>query len=331
MKRRDTLPALLTLVATHLPMPGFAQRRPGKVARIGYLGSASASSPQIASALAALRAGLREFGYVEGQNIEIEFRWADGNLSRLPELAAELVRLKVDLIMAANSPATVAAKRATANIPIIMISSSDAVASGLVASLAQPGGNVTGSSIMLPELSAKRLELLKEAIPRVTHVAVLSSGSSPTGFEHVHKAMEAAAQLLGLRLRRVNVPTAADLDSAFSLIAAARVDALAPLEVSLTISNARIIASHAARLRLPSIGFSQYAEAGGLMSFGIYRDQSSHRAAYFVDKILKGAKPSDIPVEQPTRFEMVVNLKTAKALGIAIPPTVMLRVDKVIE
>ena len=330
MNRRDTLLAMGTLAATHLPTRGFAQQ-PAKLARIGYLGTASISSPQVVPALAAFRTGLRELGYVEGRNIQIEFRFTDGIQGRSAEQAAELVRLKVDLIVAANDTATIAAKGATATIPIVMATSSDPVALGLIASLAQPGGNVTGASTLSPELSAKRLELLKETIPRATQVAVLFIADNVAPFGPTLKAMDAAGQLLGLRLHRFDVRKVDDLEAAFSLIAAKRVDALAVMGDSLMNSNAKAIANLALAHRLPSIGISDFAQAGGLLSYSVDLLQMFHRAAYFVDKILKGAKPADIPVEQPTRFECIVNLKTAKALGIRIPQTVMLRADKVIE
>lgn len=330
MNRRDTLPALVGLAATSVSLCGFAQQS-AKLAHIGFLGTAPASSPGHVPALAAFRAGLRELGYAEGRNIQIEFRFSGGVPGRITEQAAELVRLKVDLIVAANTVATIAAKRATTTIPIVMLSSGDAVAAGLVASLAQPGGNVTGGSFMLPELSAKRLELLKETIPRATQVAVLFSATDRTQLEAALKAMDTAGQLLGLRLHRFDVRKADDLEAAFSLIAARRLDALALIEDPFVFVNAGTIANRAVADRLPSIGFSEFAQAGGLLSYGTDRLQAYHRAAYFVDKILKGAKPGDIPVEQPTRFECIVNLKTARALGIRIPQTVMLRTDKVIE
>ena len=310
------------------PLASFAQQQPAKVPRIGFLGSASASG--FASRIEALRAGLRDLGYVEGKNIVIEFRWADGKYDRLPELAAELVRLKVDVLVTAGTPGTLALKRATTRIPIVMATSGDAVATGLVASLARPGGNVTGTTIVSPELMVKRLELLKEAFPRTRQVAVLSNPVNPVQGLSV-QAMEIAARSLKVGLQKFEARGPNEFESAFSAIAKQRVDAIAIQQDGAFIANAKGIADLAVKHRLPSAGNKEFAEAGGLIGYGVNLLEIDRRAAYFVDRILKGAKPGDLPVERPTKFELVVNLKTAKALGVKIPDSIRLRADKVIE
>jgi putative ABC transport system substrate-binding protein len=326
MNNRRKLLIALGAGALAAPLTLFAQQK-GKVWRIGFLGTASASG--FARRVDALRAGLRDLGYVEGKNLVIEFRWAEGNYERLPALAAELVRLKVDIIVTHATPGALAAKSATTTIPIVMATSSDPVATGLVASLARPGGNVTGMSGINPEVTAKRLELLKDAFPRTRQVAVLFNTDNPNKF--TLSAMEATAASLKLELQQFGVRRSGDLDSAFAAMAKRRVDAVVTTDDAVLIANFGAIAKLAAKMRLPSIGLPEFAEAGGLMAYGADRRHLFRRAAYFVDRIFKGAKPADLPVEQATRFEIVLNQKTAKALGLQFPQAVLARADRVIE
>jgi putative ABC transport system substrate-binding protein len=318
----------LAAVALGAPLAAFAQQK-GKVWRIGFLGANSASGFGIAGRVDALRAGLRELGYVEGRNLVIEFRWADDKYERLPELAAELVRLKVDVIVT-HGQGSGAAKSVTTTIPIVMALSGDPVALGLVASLARPGGNVTGMSGINPEVAAKRLELLKDAFPRTRQVAVLFHPDSPGTILSL-RAMEATAHSLKLELQQYGVRGPGDIDSAFAAMAKRRVDAVVSTDEPVLTVNAQVIANLAAKMRLPSVGITEFAEAGGLIAYGANRREMFRRAAYFVDRILKGAKPADLPVEQATRFETILNLKTAKALGIQFPQAVLARADRVIE
>ena len=278
----------------------------------------------------ALRAGLRDVGYVDGKNIVIDYRWAEGKYERLPELAAELVRLKIDVLVSQGTPATLAAKRATTTIPIVMPAVGDAIATGIVASLARPGGNITGSTFFVPELNAKRLELLKEAVPRMTRVAVLLNPDNPVS-RPVFQAMETTAKSLKMELQRYEARGPNEFENAFSVMAKRRVEAVAIPEHSIYVANAGMIADLAAKKRIPLVGFPQIAEVGGLIGYGVNILELYRRAGYFVDKILKGAKPGDIPVERPTKFELVVNRKTAKALGITIPQSLLQRADKVVE
>ena len=310
------------------PLASFAQQQPAKVYRIGFLGAESAFG--FASYVEALRAGLRDLGYVEGKNIVIEFRWGEGKYDRLPGLAAELVRLKVDVLVTQGTPGTRAAKQATTTIPIVMATSADAVATGLVAGLARPEGNVTGSTYFGPELAAKRLELLKDAMPRVTKVAVLLNPDNPVNGPNL-QAMVTAAKLLKLDLQQFEARGPNEFDSAFAAMAKKRVDAVTINEDAIFTSNPRAIAEFATKQRLPLIGFTEFAEAGGLLSYGVNRIEMYRRAAYFVDKILRGANPGDLPIERPTKFELVINMKTAKALGIKIPGSILLRATNVIE
>ncbi len=328
MKRRKLLIAL-GAVAIPAPFASFAQQ-PAKVARIGFLGGATASNSDFAGRVEALRAGLRDLGYVEGKNIVIEFRWAEGKYDRLPGLAAELVRLKLDVLVTQGTPAARAAKRATTTIPIVMASVGDPVAAGFVASLARPGGNITGLTFFVPELSAKRLELLKETVARVTRAAFLSNPDNASS-EPSLQAMEIAARSLKLGLQQFQVRGPNDFESAFAAMAKNRVDALVVGNDGMLITNARAIGDLAAKQRLPSTGPNEFAQAGGLIGYGVNLSEQYRRAAAFVDKILKGAKPSDLPVERATKFELVVNMKTANALGIKIPQSILLRADEVIQ
>ena len=328
MIARRRLVIALGASALAAPLAPFAQQQPAKIPRIGFLGATTAAG--IANRLEGLRAGLRELGYVEGNTIFIDYRWAEGKYDRLPDLADELVRLKVDILVTYGTPGTLAAKRTTTTIPIVMATSGDAVGTGLVASLARPGGNITGSSFFSPELMAKRLALLKEAVPRITRVAVLVNPDNPAIGQEL-QAMQTTATSLKVDLQQFEVRGPNEFDGAFARMANRRIDAVVIEEDSMLVANARAIADLAAKQRLPSSGFLELAEAGGLMAYGVTLPELFRRAATFVDKILKGAKPGDIPVEQPTKFEMVVNMKTAKALGIKIPQTILVRATKVIE
>ena len=303
-----------------------AQQKAAKVYRIGFLGTTSAS--EYASNVDAWRAGLLDLGYVEGKNIVIEFRWADGNLDRLPALAAELVRLNVDVLVT-HAEGTRAAKQATTSIPIVMAVTSDAIGNGFVSNLARPEGNVTGSTILIPEISAKRLELLKAAAPRITRVAVLLRKDSPT--KTVLQMLQRTGKAMNLTIGFFEVGGRAELESAFSEMAKARVDALVVNEEPMLIAYSEAIAELAAKYRWPSTGFVRVAEAGGLIGYGTNGTELYRHAAVLVDKILKGAKPGDLPIEQPTKFKLVINLKTAKALGITIPKEMLLRADEVIQ
>jgi putative tryptophan/tyrosine transport system substrate-binding protein len=300
----------------------------GRVYRIGFLGATSTSGyvPQVE----AFRGGLRDLGYVEGKNLVIDFRWAEGNYARLPELAAELVLLKPDVLVTHAPAGTLAAKRATATIPIVMGVVGDAVAMGLVESLARPGGNVTGSSFFFPELNAKRLEVVKEALPRLSRVGVLLNPDNPANVATL-RAMEETARSIKVQLHAVEVRSPANFESAFATMVKGRAGALAVYDDAMLIAEAARIADLARKNRLPTIGFIEYAKAGGLLAFGVNFPDLWRRAAGFVDKIFKGAKPADLPVEQPTKFEVVVNLKTANALGLTIPQSILVRADEVIR
>jgi len=274
---------------------------------------------------------LHESGWIEGKNLVFEHRYAENRLDRLPELAAELIRLNVDLILALGTLAPLEAKRATASIPIVMANAGDPLGSGLVASLARPGGNVTGMSLMAPDLGGKRLELLKEIIPRLSLVAVLWNADNPYS-ALVFKETQTASQTLAIRIQSLEVRSENDLADAFEAARRQGPDALVAVEDPLTLSNRKLIADSAASQQLPAIyGLREFAAAGGLMSYGANLADLYRRAAAYVDKILKGAKPADLPVQQPTKFDFVINLKTAKALGLEIPPMLLARADEVIE
>ena len=311
------------------PLASFAQPAP-KPIRIGVLSPANAANFARLGRLDVLRAGLREFGYVEGRNLAFEFRWGEDNNDRLPALAAELVAAKVDFIITNGTDAPLAASRATTTIPIILATAGDVVALGLVPSLARPGGNITGSIFFVLELNAKRLELIKEAVPRISRAAVLTArGSAATA--GLIKVMERTAKALKMSLQLFEVGGPAEFETAFAAMVKQRIQAVVVYDHPLLVSHAKAIADIAMAKRMPSIGFSDLAEAGGTFSYGVNFAGMWHRAAYFVDKIAKGAKPGEIPIEQPTRFEMIINMKTAKALGIKIPEATLLRSTKVIE
>jgi putative tryptophan/tyrosine transport system substrate-binding protein len=302
----------------------LAQQPINKIPRIGLLANSRQESYH------AFREGLRDLGYIEGKNVLIEARYADAKPERLAELGADLARLKVDIIMARGGQSVRAAKNATNAIPIVMIAVSDPVALGFVASLARPEGNVTGLSTQAPELGGKRLELLKEIVPTLSRVAVLGDHKSP-GYDAQKKEIEIAAAALGLKLQIVE-PGPHDLEKAFSAITKERAGALVVLQGPLTGSYRKGIVDLATKSRLLATYYdSEFVEIGGLMSYGTSIADLYRRAATYVDKILKGAKPADLPVEQPTKFELVINLKTAKQIGLTIPPNVLARADKVIR
>ena len=279
----------------------------------------------------AFRLGLRDLGWVEGKNISIEYRHAEGRHDRLPDLAADLVRLKVDVIVTAATSDALAAQRATKAIPIVMVAAGNPVANGLVESLARPGGNVTGLSQMLQEVSGKRLELLKEVVPKLSRVAVLWNPNSASATLNWKENQQPARQL-GIQLFSLEVRSPSELDKAFEAANSVRAGALAILPDPVISTNLERIVDFAAKSRLPSIyQSSEFADAGGLVTYGPDRADLFRRAAIYVDKILKGTKPGDLPVDQPTKLELVVNLKTAKAIGITIPQSVLFRADKVIE
>jgi putative tryptophan/tyrosine transport system substrate-binding protein len=308
----------------------FAQaQQPGRVPRIGFLIASTPSA--MAPRLDAFQQGLLELGYMEGKNIVIERRHADGKSDHLPALAAELVSLKVDVIVTSGPTATRPAKEATSTIPIVMTFDDDPVGSGFVASLARPGGNITGLATLAPEISGKRLELMKETFPRLRRVAVIGT-SNRQGTAQALKEMELAAQAYGVKIQYLDIQNPKDIESAFRAASKGHADAVLVLQTPILNSQRRQIADHALKGRLPAIyPASQYVEDGGLMSYGASISDLDRRAATYVDKILKGTKPADIPVEQPMKFEFIINLKAAKQIGLTIPPNVLARADKVIR
>ena len=324
MRRRDFIKVVAGSLAAW--PPAARAQKGGRKYVIGRFGAGSAS---ILSDL--ITEDLRELGLVEGENVVFERRYADNRLERLPELAADLVRLKVDVIVAGGTLAPLAAKRATSTIPIVMTDSGDPLGSGLVASLAQPGGNVTGMSLMAPDIGGKRLELLKELLPRLARVAVLWNAANPVPARIV-KEVQAGGSTLGIEVQSLEVQQPDDFDGAFETVRRQHPDALMTAEDPLTFNHRKRIADFAIGQLLPTLhGFREFVVAGGLMSYGANLADLYRRAAGYVDKILKGAKPADLPVQQPTKFELVINLKTAKALGITIPPSLLARADEVIE
>jgi putative ABC transport system substrate-binding protein len=309
-----------------LPVASIAQR--SGIPRVGFLISETLSGQ--ASRINAVRAGLRELGYTEGKDIVIESRTADGHYDRLPGLAAELVRLKVDVLVAFGAKAVVAARNTTSTVPIVVPATGDPIALGVVGDLAKPGGNVTGLAIFGPEISAKWLEFLKEAVPGVGRVAVLRNAANPSG-RSTTGAMQAAAKSLQLELQSFEIRSRADFTGAFAAMANSRVDGVCVSGDTLFQAHWKEIAALAEKHRLPAVGRREFVEAGGLIGYGADDAQLFRRAAYFVDRILKGAKPADLPVERPTRFELLVNAKTARALGVKVPQSLLQRADRVIE
>ena len=322
MNRTIFIWLLATILLTTAPLAQAQQ--PGKVPRIGYLSASSLSSQ--AARIEAFRQGLRELGYVEGKNIVIEFRFAERKFDRLPALAAELVRLKTDIIVSAGPSATRAAKNTTTTIPIVMGFDNDPVGSGFVASLARPGGNITGLATLAPELSGKQLELLKEIIPKLSRVAVIGSSAEP-GYAQVIKEMNLAAGVLKLKLQHLDVPDPKETETAFRAASKGRADAVVLL--ASPARNQKQIVELAVKIRMPTVYWiSEFVEAGGLMYYGPSFSDLFRRAATYVDKILKGRTPADLPVEQPMKFEFIVNLKAAKQIGLTIPPNVLVRANR---
>jgi putative ABC transport system substrate-binding protein len=309
------------------PLAARAQQ-PAKVARIGYLDLGPASARE--SRVEALRAGLRDLGWVEGKNILIEFRWAD-NVSQLPALAAELVRMNVDVIFAPSSTMVEPASKATKTIPIVFSNHADPIGTGHVASLPRPGGNITGLSELATELNVKALEMLKEAVPTATRIGVLWNPTTPSQVPGL-QAVKAAGEKLGLALHVVPATTLEQFDHALASMARDHVDGVFVVPSPLTLMERAPLAQVALRYRLPTMfAARENVEAGGLMSYGVDRHDLTRRAALYIDKILKGAKPADLPVEQASKYQLIINLKTAKALGLEIPPSVLARADEVIE
>ena len=329
MKKKIFLSAVAILILASVHFADAQQ--PKKVARIGFLAPATRTGYQHQTD--AFLQGLRELGYVEGQNIAIEYRWADGNFERLPELAAELVRLKVDVIVAAVTQASLAAKNATGTIPIVMVAVGNPVDSGLIASLARPGANITGTSSMNVEVVGKQLELLKETLSKISRVAALWNPANPVFQAIQRRETEVAARALGVQLHFLEARGPDEIERAFAAMAKERaIKALLVLSDPVFTSHRKRIADLAAKQRLPTVsGIREYVEAGCLMAYGPSFPDMYRRAAYYVDKILKGTKPADLPVEQPMKFELVINLKTAKQIGLTIPQSVLYRADKVIK
>jgi len=321
-----------TLAGGLFAAPLIAEAQPAaKVARIGYLAGYLAATPHLPEAF---RQGLRDLGYVEGRNVVIEYRDAEGKFERLPALAAELVALKVDVIVAVSTPQGLAAMQATKAIPIVFAAVADAVTSGLVTSLARPGGNLTGLSFLGPELIGKRLEQLKQVVPGVSRVSVLGvTRALPERTEKdILKGAEVAARALGVRLQFVEARGPADFDRAFSDMTKARAEALTVWSTPMFVNERRRLVDLAAKNRLLAVyPWREFVDAGGLMAYGPDLADLFRRAPTYVDRILNGEKPGDLPVEQPTKFELVINLKTAKALGLTIPPSLLQRADQVIE
>jgi putative ABC transport system substrate-binding protein len=328
MKIKITLLALCSLLLA--PCSSVDAQQPAKVPRIGYLTNTSLSGN--AARTEAFRQGLRELGYVEGKNIVIEWRYLEGKPDRLLSLAAELVRLKVDIIVTAGPLATRAAKEGTSTIPVVMAQDPDPVGNGFVASLARPGGNITGLSRLAPELSGKRLELLKEIIPKLSRVAVFGTSTQP-GSAQMIREVELAAKAFGVKLQYLDLLSPKDIETAFREAGKGRADGVLMLVAGGVAGAHRTeIVELAVKSRLPVIySGREYLEAGGLISYGVSITDLDRRAATYVDKILKGAKPADLPVEQPIKFEFIVNLRAAKQIGLTIPPNVLARADKVIK
>jgi putative ABC transport system substrate-binding protein len=327
MRRRDFLTLLGGAVAAASLAAAAQEAR--KVPHIGFLGNSTATLE--ANLLAPFREALRDLGYVEGRNIVIEYRWAEGNYERFPSLITELIALKVDVIVTAGTPASLAVKKATNSIPLVMVAVGDPVGTGLVASLARPGGNTTGLTSVSPDLEGKRLELLREVIPGISHIAVLWNSVSPSQVIQ-EKEVQAAAQVLRMKVLSLGVRTPEEIENSFAVIIRERPGALLVLADRLFLHHRDRIMDFAAKHGLPGVhAYRELVESGGLMSYGPSYADMHRRAATYVDKILKGAKPADLPVEQPTKFELVINLKAAKQIGLTIPPSVLARADKVIK
>jgi putative ABC transport system substrate-binding protein len=330
MRRRQFLSLLGG--AALLPLAGLdtvRAQQSSKIRRIGFLGNSTAALE--ANLIGPFRQGLRDLGYQEGGNVQIEYRWADGNYQRFPKLIAELISSKVDVIVTAGTPASLAVKKATSSIPLVMIAVGEPVATGLVASLARPGGNITGVTSIAPEMEGKRLELLREVVPGISHIAVLWNAASPVQVIQ-ERETRAAAQVLGVKMLSLGVRTREEIEDALAAIDKERPGALLVLADRLFLHHRTRIMDFATQRRLPGVhAYRELVEAGGLMSYGPSYADMHRRAAWYVDKILKGAKPADLPVERPTKFDLVVNVKAAKAIGVTIPASFLLRADQVIE
>jgi putative ABC transport system substrate-binding protein len=327
MRRREFITLLGSAAATW-PLATHAQQPPAKVFRIGFLGLTSANS--LPERFEAFRAGLRDLGYREARDFLIEYRWANDKYDQLPALLDDLIRLKVDVIVTHGTPGAFAAKQTNTTIPIVVAVMGDPLASGVVSSLARPGGNVTGLTFFNPEIAAKRLELLKEALPGLTDVGILLNSANPAN-DPTLSQMSSVAQHLKLELHQFDARAPTDFEGAFAAMATRRVGAFVVVEDAMLVSNGPAVAALALQQRLPSCAWPDFAIAGGLMAYGVDFPDMFRRAATLVDKILKGEKPGDLPIERPTKFEIIVNLKTAKALGLSIPYNLLVRANEVIE
>lgn len=324
MRRR----AFITLLGGALVWP-LAGRAQPKIPRVGFLGNSTAALE--ANLVGAFRDGLHERGYEEGRNIVIEYRWAEGNYERFPALVAELIAAKVDVIVTAGTPAALAVKKTTTTVPLVMVAVGDPVGTGLVPSLARPGGNLTGLSSIAPDLEGKRLDLLREVVPTVSNVAVFFNSLNPFHVASMRQA-HAAAQALAIKLQEHDIRKSEDLDDAFAAIRKTRPDALLILADRVFLHNRQRMMDFTEEQRLPNVNaYTELVEAGGLMSYGPSYEDMHKRAAIYVEKILKGAKPAELPIEQPSKFTFIINLKAAKKLGVIVPPQLFTLADKVIE
>jgi putative tryptophan/tyrosine transport system substrate-binding protein len=324
MRRREFITLVGSAVAW--PLGAHAQQ---KIPRIGFMGNSTAALET--NLVDAFREGLRELGYEEGRNIAIEYRWADGNYDRFPTLAEELIGAKVDAIVTAGTPAALAVKRATTTVPLVMVAVGDPIGTGLVSSLARPGGNLTGLSSIAPDLEGKRLQLLREVLPALSHVAMFVNSLNPFHVSSMKQA-RAAAQAMGIKLQLHDIPKSEDLDDAFAAIRKERPDALLILADRVFLHNRQRMMDFTNEQRLPNINaYKELVEVGGLMSYGPSYEDMHKRAAIYVDKILKGTKPADLPIEQPSKFTFIVNLKAAKALGVTVPSQLLGLADQLIE
>jgi putative ABC transport system substrate-binding protein len=324
MRRREFITLVGSAVAW--PLGAHAQQ---KIPRIGFMGNSTAALET--NLVDAFREGLRELGYEEGRNIAIEYRWADGNYDRFPALAEELIAAKVDAIVTAGTPAALAVKRATTTVPLVMVAVGDPIGTGLVSSLARPGGNLTGLSSIAPDLEGKRLQLLREVLPALSHVAMFVNSLNPFHVSSMKQA-RAAAQAMGIKLQLHDIPKSEDLDDAFAAIRKERPDALLILADRVFLHNRQRMMDFTNEQRLPNVNaYKELVEVGGLMSYGPSYEDMHKRAAIYVDKILKGTKPADLPIEQPSKFTFIVNLKAAKALGVTVPSQLLGLADQLIE
>ena len=325
MKRREFI-TFLGCVAAAWPLAASAQ---SKIPRIGFMGNSTAALE--ANLVDAFREGLREHGYEEGRNIVIEYRWADGKYEQFPALVAELIAAKVDVIVTAGTPAALAMKKATTTVPLVMVAVGDPVGTGLVPSLARPGGNLTGLSSVAPDLEGKRLQLLREVVPALSHVAMFINSVNPFHVSSMRQA-RAAAKAMGIKLQLHDIRKSQDLDDAFAAIRKERPDALLILADRVFLHNRERMMDFTKEQRLPNVNaYKELVEVGGLMSYGPSYEDMHKRAAIYVDKILKGAKPADLPIEQPSKFTFIINLKTAKALGVTVPLQLLALADRLIE